>query len=77
MSSSVSEPSIPPKIAGTIKKSQEKTRTWIAQAIVYIFSIVTVIMFIPAVNSDHRIDFIYSSLVGIVGVIVGFYFGKK
>lgn len=64
---------------GEIKKSRENTRSWIAKAITLMFALVIVVMFCFVYQNKELENFniVISSLSGLVGVILGFYFGKE
>lgn len=62
-----------------IKKVRENTRSWIAKVIILIFLAVIIVSCLLIFLNKPFNDFnsIISSLSGLVGVVLGFYFGKN
>jgi len=67
----------------SIPERQETTRGWLAKAFFYLLAIVVVsgvvYIFFGATTPEkiNTLEFLVSSLIGIVGVVIGFYFGQN
>ncbi len=67
-------------VTGEIKINREHTRTWIAKGIFILFVVlVLILILISCLKNTSLSDYniILSPLVGLLGVILGFYFGKE
>lgn len=67
-------------VQGQIKMSREQTRTWIAKGIFILFVLLIIIIIAISCWKNKELseyNLIISPLVGLLGVILGFYFGKE
>ena len=68
-------------VSDNISMSQERTRTWLAKGTFVFFAVLLIIVTLLSFILDKEyfllFDSTISGLTGLMGIILGFYFGSK